>query len=179
MSKLIQCIRFIAMPYPSNLIDAFQTWGTGIFDFSLPDSITNQLFAYDINMVFVEYGVTATFMGNFWDSMLLMVIAMVCWILCRLLLLCLEPPSFIWRMVNCIRSGCINFLVVQLYSGFGDIIFFTVLEMQSLQLTSAWSGISFGVSVLFVVLSVGLIAVHCIFLVKHYRLKSTRTSGVH
>ena len=74
-----------------------------------------------------------------------------------------------------------NFLIVQIYGSFSDIVLFCVLEMKSLSFESTWSCVSFTLSLFFIAVGLCILALHFKFLVRYKRLKpqiSTRDSQV-
>ena len=70
-----------------------------------------------------------------------------------------------------LARAALNFPIVTAYCSLGDIVFFSVLEMQSLSLSTAWSCVSFVVSMVFIVLSVCLLCLYCWLLFKYHSLK--------
>ena len=71
-----------------------------------------------------------------------------------------------------LSEAVLNFFVVSLYTGFGDIVFYFVLEMQSFSLASATSDVSFALSITCIAVTLCLLIFHCIFLIKYRTLKS-------
>ena len=91
-----------------------------------------------------------------------------------------EPYAghFIYTALQKFCKAALNFLVVSIYGGFGDVVFYTILEIKSLVFGSSWSGVSFALSILFILLGVCLISLHWKFLLKYQnlRLKSSAAS---
>ncbi len=67
-----------------------------------------------------------------------------------------------------IRAVVQNFVLAQLYSIYGDIILFSVLEYRSPNFTSGWSRFSFACTLVFPSMTLSLLMAH-IFLLKNYQ----------
>ena len=180
MSKLIQYICFLRINYPPRLAEAISTWNTDIFSLSVPESIAENLVSEDIDTVFTDHGLDTTFLSNFWDSMMIIVIAIACWAASKILILILRKctcsgTGIALKVFNELQVGALNFLVVQVYGGFGDVIFFTVLEMKSLLLTSTWSRVSFAASIIFMIIGICFLCLYWKFLFAYHGLKSSKS----
>ena len=176
ISKMIQMIRFINIDYPYNLRNILTTWGTDIFSISIPQQIDEQIVSRDINAVFTKYSVDPSFLSNFWGVFIILIGMATLWALCRGLLYCLEQcwkskNTLIHRILHQLSIATLNFLIVSLYGGFGDIVFFTVLEMKSVEFGSAWSYFSFVLCIFFILLGVCLMCIHWNFLLKYRKLR--------
>lgn len=127
------------------------------------------------------YNLQPSYLGNYSGATLLLFITFGIWIISRALLYSLKSSeNTFFRIVKAvfglIARVAINFLVTQLYGGFPDIIFYTVLEIKTLVLEFGWSDFSFAMSLLLTVLGLCLLGLHCRYLFYYHRLKSTATS---
>ena len=174
LSKLIQCIKFLVIPYPVKLKNALQTMGDDILNINIPAQIDDQIAAQDIPAIFTEYSLEPSFLSNAWGFIVILLSASAVWIVCR---------GFIWllqttkkpRAVQKLRrfnQGVRNFIVVQLYGGIGDILFFSIFEIRSISFGSSWSYVSFIICIIFMLIGSTLICLQCRFLIKYRRIKT-------
>ena len=106
-----------------------------------------------------------------------MAAAIVCWIICKTLnnWISLSSRSCANQMQKTLmhlKNGALNVLVVQLYGGFGDIMFFSLIEIKSVSLDSTWSRVSLATAFGFLVLGLCLLGLHWNFLLRHRKLRS-------
>lgn len=182
VSKLIQCIRFLDVKYSSNLQEALHTWGTDMFNLNLPQQIDNQIVSQDVSILFTGNGVEAAFLSNFWDTMVIQMSILTAWIICYTLGYCVRRyykscQRCVYITLEKLSRAVLNFLVVSVYSSFGDVVFFSILGMMSLSLSSPWSNVSFALSLMFVGVAVCLIGIYFWFLIRYQQLKSCTQSA--
>ena len=144
---------------------------------SLPVTISKQLISREIPAVFTKYGIKPSFLGNFWGRFIILAVVFAIWLVCVGLLCCLRLSkksslSFLCSVFSKVSAAALNFLVVQIYADFSYVVFFSILQFISLSLKSAWSDVSFVFSLIFMILGLCLLGLHCTFLVKYRRLKS-------
>ena len=183
ISKMIQIIRFMNVGYSPKLKDVLLTWGTDVLNLSIPSKIDEKIMSQEINSLFTTYGVEPSFLSNSWGMIVILIGAASSWVLCKILLYpyeqCYKSRSTIfYSTLRNLSKAALNFLVVSMYTGFGDVVFFTVLEMKSLILGSAWSCVSFTLSILFMLLGVCLIYIHWSFLLKHQKVRQQSPTGL-
>ena len=176
ISKMIQIIRFMNIGYSSRLKDILLTWGTDILNLNIPRQIDEKIMSHDISSLFSVYGIEPSFLSNFWGMIVILLGAASSWVLCKVLLYSYEQcwksrDTLIHGILRWLCKAALNFLVVSVYGGFGDVVFFTVLEMKSLVLVSVWSCVSFTLSVFFMLLGVCFICLHWSFLLKYKKLR--------
>lgn len=178
VSKLIQYIRFITLNYPPRLVQIFQKQEGGIFNPPTQSSSkARRLTSHDPDSIFVQYGVDPTFLINFWDPIMMMSIASALWLICRGLLYCLKSRTYrhvalARKVITFLTTAALNFLIVQLYGSAGDVIFFTVIEMKSLWLETAWSTTSLVLCIVVLVLTICLLGLDCRYMLMHRKLRS-------
>lgn len=176
LSKLIQCIRFLNIGYSNKLQENLKAWSTNLYSINLPASISKQITSREIPDIFTTYGVDPSFLSNFWDNILFLTIPLAAWIILILLALCIQKSrnNFLRCLVKTIKllkKTLMNFLIITAYGYLGDIIFFSVLEMQSYSLNTDWSRVSFATSILFLLFAACLLSVYCWFLRRYHTLK--------
>ena len=176
ISRMIQIIRFMNIGYSPRLKDILLTWNTDILNLSIPQQIDEKIVSQDIHSLFTTYDIQPSYLSNFFGIMVILLVATSSWVLCKMLLYLYEQRwksrnTFIYSTMRNLSRALLNFLIVSMYTGFGDVVFFTVLEMKSLILGSAWSCVSFGLSLFFMLLGVCLIYLHWSFLLKYKKLR--------
>ena len=176
ISKLIQYIRFINISYSPQLQDILQTWGTDILNLNIPPQIDRRIVSTGILTLFTKYGVEPSFLSNYWGGMTILLAALAVWVTCHILMCGLRLCNNTCANITCsalkrLSSGAMNFLVVTIYEGFEDVIFFSVLEMKSLSFSSSWSTVSFIVSLFFIGLGLCFIGLHWRFLIGYHKLQ--------
>ena len=176
ISKLIQVIRFINVGYSPQLSEILTTWGTDVLNVNIPSQINKQIVAGDIPSIFTDFGVEPSFLSNIWGTLITLGSSLIICIACKVILCFLSPPSnscykIICTLLKGSSKAAFNFLIVSLYEGIGDVVFFTVLEMKSLSFKSASSCVSFCLSILFMLLGCCLVSMHWRLLIRYRRLK--------
>ena len=178
LSKLIQSIRFLVIQYPARLENVLQTWGTDILNLDIPSDVDQQIVTGDIPGIFTQYGLEPSFISNAWGFIITLLSASTAWILCRALIWWLQSrkkncANILYNTTKRVSRSLTNFIVIQVYGSLGDIVFFSVLEIRSLSLESAWSSVSFAISVLFIVLGLVCVGLHCRFLIRYQQIKTS------
>ena len=181
MSKIIQIIRFLNIGYSSELKIALLTWGTSLLSFDIPDQLDQQIASRDIPPIFTIHRVEASFLANFWQPLLIIVTAFSVWIACQVFLRCFKPhtnsqASLKYILIRKFSVAACNFLVAIIYGGFGDVIFFSVLEMQSFTFKSSSSCASFALSVIFILIGLWFFVMHWRFLIIYRRLRAQESA---
>ena len=176
LSKLIQYIRFLNIQYPARLENVLLTWGTDVLNLNIPTEIDQKIVAYPIPDLFTQYGLEPSFLSNIWGFLIIILSACVAWIICRALMCYFQSSrrpclKFLQPILARLSKSISNFIVVQIYSGIGDTFFFLSLEMKSVSFKSAWSYVSFLLSLIFMLLGLGLLVLLGIVLVKYRRIK--------
>ena len=178
LSKLIQSIRFLVIQYPARLENVLQTWGTDILNLNIPSKIDRQITTRDIPAIFTQYGLEPSFLSNTWGFIITLISACTIWILCRGLIWWLQShkkvcTSILYTIAKKMSRSLTNFIVIQIYGSLGDIMFFSVLEIRSVSFDSAWSSVSFALSVVFIVLELSCIGLYLKFLIRYQQIKTT------
>ena len=153
-----------------------QLWGTDLFNFNIPSQISKHLTSQSIPQIFGDYDIDPSFLSNFWATMVILTTTFVTWLLCKGIVISLQTTknAYIKWICNLLRQICralSNFLLVNIYVSFGDIVFFSVLEIQSRTFNSAWSYVSFSLAVIFLLFALCLSIVYARFLIKYQALK--------
>ena len=176
LSKMIQVLRFINIDYPYRLEIAFKTWNTNVPNIAIPEQIDEKIVSHDIHPIFTTYGVEPSFLSNFWGVIIIILTMTALWMICKGLLYYFESyhdlrKTLTYKVIKNLSKAALNSLVVSIYGGFSDVIFYAVLEMKSLLLGSAWSGVSLALAIFFILLGVCFICVHWNFLLKYRKLR--------
>lgn len=182
VNKLIQNIRYLDVDYTSQTRRVLIRLNINKFlNPPVPEQINNQLTTADAPSEFSVYGVYPSFISNYWGVILISIISFGVWLLCHGLIYCFTSCDnvsirLVKTLLTYLSRAALNVFMVQLYGGFADTVLYLVLEMKTYRLKSTWSDISFGSSLLFTVLGLCLLSLHCMFLIHYHRLKSERSS---
>lgn len=182
ISNLIQIIRFINIDYPQNLDDTLKTWSTTILNVNVPDKIGRQIVTKDIPQIFTRYGIEPDFLSNYWGTIIVLIALFASLITFGPFAYCLrqcqsKPVKYLNTLFKTLFKAALNFLIVLIYRGFGEVIFYTVLEIKSLSLKSTASNLSFALAMLILGLGISLFVLYWRFMIKYHKLKSNRAIG--
>ena len=177
VAKLIAYIKYLRISYSPYLQTVFQNSAPDLASLGiipgLSKKIQNHLMAEDIPEVFTQYGVDPTFLANFWQDFCILSVVFGAYILIATILLCsivkTSTPKLYWILRKS-RLIVINFLIAYLYGGSGDIIFYTILEIRSINLSSTASKLSLTLSLIFTTLILGLFCLHLWIVYRYQKL---------
>lgn len=176
LSKMVQYIKFLDILYPANLEAILQTWNSNYVSLAIvpsaPGGLRDDFVLEPLPEIFAKRGVHSSFLVNIWDNMLTMLI-----LLSAIFMLAIferdsikkpVPPS-IWAKIRVIVQ---SLLLVIFYQAYGDIIFFSIIEMRSSSYNAGTSQISLLVSILMLTIGCILFCIHSYILIR--RIKSKR-----
>ena len=176
ISKLIQDIRFINTSYSTKLENILQSRKSRILDMAVPKAMSRDLVSHGIPSIYTKYGFKPSFLINFWGRFVVLSVCFILWSVFTGLLHYLHDHkkshmNSFCTILKKLSLACSNFIVAQTFGDYGYVVFFSALEMMSLVLRSAYSSISFALSLLFIVLGLCLIGFHFRFIIKYQRIK--------
>jgi len=161
ISKTIEKIRFLQIGYSEELEDVFLEWNVDLYSIQIPDKLADKLVAEETPEIFSIYGIDSTFLMNYWGDMMIIGICLLCLAFLKIMDLTFpkkkkETFFFVWILKAKLMVQ--NYLVVQVYGGFGDIAFYFILEMKTLKFGSAASVVSLVVAILFLMIGITLLS---------------------
>ena len=183
--KIFFCIQYLNITYSKDVLTILKktapTPGKGDPDYvpNISDSIESDLTKRGIPYAFHKYGLSSTFVLNFWKDMifLLMIFAV--------LLLALFVELLIKKFVlKCLpislavlaRGVVQNYLLTQFYSFLGDAVLFSTLQYRTIQFHSTSEGIDLFLSIIFLLAVFSVPVWHSIFLIRYWKVKKSSES---
>ena len=158
--KIFSNIKFFNISYSTDLEIALLTWKSSLssllsvsVSIDMPKGVKENIKERPIPYVFEKHDVSSSFLINFWDN--IPFLSMVALILLGALVLewmfkMIKNRYLPVSMAETLRTVIQNFLIIQLYSLYGDIMMFTVLNLRTLKLEYNWSLVSIGIALAFV-----------------------------
>ena len=172
MSKLVQAIRYLDLPYPFELKEILEASNGDILNFNIPDQIYRQIKSKPITAIFGDNSVDGSFLSNNWGTIIVLGSLLGVWALCRVTYYLLErvrklQGTLICAVLKVLSRTILNFLIIQLYGSLGDIVFFSALEMKSMTFLTPLSIFSFVICVIFIIFGTLIFVLHIRFVFKY------------
>ena len=153
--KIFSNIKYLNISYPEELLEAFETWDPNLitigFQPDIPDSVKEKIVNQPVPYMFSKYELESSFLINFWQVVSVLVIVSIIFGVIRFFELISKqikkrylPHSY----CRAVRVAGQNFLLTQLYSVFGDLIFYSVLEWRSINTNTDYSWLSLSIAIL-------------------------------
>ena len=178
--KIFFNIKFLNISYAENLEEALTSWNSNFISLGLtpdlPSSVTSQIPNEDVPYVFDKRGVPSSFLENFWESlgMLLFVALIFLGVLLLELTVTKFPYKYLPRHVLFAARAIVqNFLLAQLYSVFGDMLFFATLEFRTPNVHHKWSRLSLAISIILLIFMFIILGFHVHLLSKYQKFRKT------
>ena len=179
LTKMLQYLRFLDIPYSKRLELTFKphnsTYGPFGIGPKLPTETLMRTPMHPIPLRFVEFHVHSSFLVNFWDNLIFMGIIICCFGLFKLIewsIAKIKHKPVPYPIVRKIRAAVQNFFFMQFYNIFGDVLFFSILELRTLySFDSTETIISFCLSVIYLCIGCGVMMIHVSILLQFYNLR--------
>jgi len=161
--KVFSNIKFINISYSNDLDNALATWKSNYFtlgfDIEIPRKLEKRFVNGSLPCVFAKHDVNSCFLINFWEPLVMLLLLILFFVVVLGLDWIIgkwkkDKKSLQYRIITRIKVMILNFLIVQLYGMYGDIVFYGILEFRSTQVTA---GINFFSCVVAVLLLVAMI----------------------
>jgi len=176
LAKILEYVKYLKIAYPTELEYVLRTWKTSLLSVSimpdLPQKTQDQLLSSSIPEVFSKWGISATFLANFWQFLLVLAVIFGVYCFVKAIEKCLErqkrPNRVLYNTVRGLRRAVTGYLLAQSYDSLGDITFFSTLGIKSVMFDSAISRFSFVTNLFFIIFGVSLIYLY-IWLIRSLR----------
>jgi len=142
--KVFSNIKYINISYSSELQNALETWTPNYISFgfndNMPDSIETRFVNSSVPYVFSKHQVNSCFLINFWEPLIMLVLLILLLVIVLLADWAIsywkkDKRSLQYRVITRVKVMILNFLIVQLYGLYGDVVFFALIEFQNQRLT--------------------------------------------
>ncbi len=179
--KVFSNIKFINISYSDDLENALTTWNSNYFTLGfntdIPDKLERKFVNASLPEIFEKHQVNSCFLINFWEPLVMLLILVlffvvvlgVDWMISQWMKK--DKKSLQYRIITRVKVMVLNFLIVQLYGMYGDIVFYGMIEWRSTQVTA---GINFLSSFAAIILLVAMILgffLHVILLKRYQNVK--------
>ena len=174
IAKIIQNVRFLDIDYPVETLNAFETYGTDLFELPIPEMFYESPETKELPDQYSRYDVDPSFLENYWQTIMMILITGICFLVIRLVqyITRSQNKEYILQVIlKNVGQTMANFFIIQIYSSLDDVIFFFVLDVGSTKMSSASAGISMSAAGLFLLLGVALVLFHCWILGKYQKAK--------
>jgi len=184
LTKMLQYSKYLNITYTPKLELMFlvQNKSSGPMGIApkMSDELKKEFNFQHIPIKFAQYQVHSSFIINFWDSGITLCIMSGIVLLLR----AIEYISFILKkkylppaITRLLRTTVQNFMFIQLYGNFGDIILFSMLELQSSQLDSAASILSTLSAIIMMGIAIISLTLHIKILNKYQNIKKENVNN--
>ena len=184
LQKLTSYIKYLKLPYSARLKEMLLAWQSNIFAFDIYPALPSNLMAYLVSKpipeIFIEHGVDPSFLVNFWKTLIALISVFLSWILLKLIIKFTRPKngaSKLHSFLNIFQLMLFKFLIIGLYSSYGDVTMFFALEVRSVTHEYFLSSVSFGICIAFMSLTIFFSCFHAWFVIAYQKLKKAQASG--
>ena len=144
--KVFSNIKYINISYSNELENALTTWNPNYFSLGfntdMPDSLEKRFVNASVPYVFAKNHVNSCFLVNFWEPLMmllilvgfLVVILVLDWVVSQKKNL--NKKSLGYKIILRAKVMILNFLIVQLYGLYGDVVFYAFIDFQTTQPTA-------------------------------------------
>jgi len=148
LSQMLQYIKYMRIQYPSKLYMVFQAQDSGSmsldFNIPMPDSLKQKFANQTLPSVFSEYEVVSPFLVNYWEMLSSLGLVLIAFVVFSLLVLASRKR----RNINIICTRLLSvakwdLLLMLFCGGFGDIGFYSCLDLSTNNLDSSTAIASF------------------------------------
>ena len=182
LSRMIFYIEFFNLNYSDKLTYLLQTQQSNILSFNFninpPDALTQRSMYNDTPPKFEEYQVYGSFLYNYWNQLLFILLLGLIIIFLRIIEWSankLKLSASTKSKSQGIRLFEQNLLFICFYSGFGDIVFFSALEFRSSKYEINSSLLSFIMGILLLVAELIIFVIHIRIIKQYQRIKSVQS----
>jgi len=180
--KIFSNIKYLNISYPDELLEAFETWDPNFitlgFQPDIPPSIRDRIVDQPVPYMFSKYEVESSFIINYWQVVSVLVIVaffLLCFRVFEHITLKIKKKYLPHSFFKGLRVTGQNFLFTQLYSVFGDLIFYTILEWRTLDPKTYLSWLSIIVSIILYGIMIGCFCFHLNLIFNYQKIKKKST----
>jgi len=177
-SKIFFIIKFLNVSYSHELEDALKTWTSNFISFGWEIEMSNEMKDKFVHQpspyVFAKHEVPSSFFVNFWSSLIMLSIVTTIYLTSLLFhWLSIKAPNkyLSSKALRTVKVMIQNYLWAQMYEVYGGIVFFSFLEWKSIVFSKGLSGLSFGFSIIFLLIMLLSFGFHFNILFKYQETK--------
>ena len=178
ISKTVQNTRYMNLTVTEKLAEAYETWGTQMIEWDLPDIFSRLDNFNSLPFLFARYSLDSPFLVNFWSSLMTIAVGIGALLTCSLLKkLLFKRPNWIHSLLEKLTVGSINFTIAQAYGCFDDILFYSVLDLRSNPFNSFFAWASFFSALGFIAIGISHILFNIIMVKCYQKVKKDCTAA--
>jgi len=172
-------IQYLNISYSEELQEALDFWSQSFISEgitpNLPQSIIKKIPSRPVPYVFEKYGVSSSFLLNYWESLCMLILVLIA----LLSLKVLESFANYFNKSNTFPGNFIkkckimaqNFFFATLYGVYGDLVLYAIIEYRTIQFNFDLSLLSFIISVLLlIIMAIGFL-MHFLLLTRYQTMK--------
>ena len=177
--KIFSNIKYFNITYSVGLQEALLTWKSNFINLEfmpdMPESIQNNIVSQPVPYMFEKYSIQSSFLWNFWNNLLLLVFLTLLFVSIKVIEYLIKLKTYQEKVII-FRAMVQNFLISQLYSVYGDILFYSTIEYRSMDIHKGLTGLSFAFAILLTLIIISSLVLHFFFLQKYQRIKKTQSN---
>ena len=177
-ARMMQYCRHFFISYANEETTMLASWNLRYinldFSISIPIDIAKSLVLRKLNAVYSNYYVHSSFLFNFWPNLVVIAMAVAAFAGFGVFELISKYYSSNGKgssFLQFFRVKAQTFLLIALYGSYGNVIFYTLIQLQGMDLESKTAVFSFILSVAFVITGVIVVIFHIRFLIKQVKHK--------
>ncbi len=141
--KVFSNIKFLNISYSSELENALETWNPNYLSVGvngdMPGDMEKRFVNASVPYIFAKHQINSCFLVNFWEPLMVLVILVFLFLIVLLLDWLIsywkkDKKSLQYRIITRVKVMILNFLIVQLYGMYGDVVFYALIEFQNQRL---------------------------------------------
>jgi len=171
--------------YAENLEEALTSWGSSFISLGLtpdlPSSVTSKISNEELPYVFTKRDVPSSFLENFWESLGMVLLVAFIFLSIFTLECFVKKCNYKYlshHLLFAVRAVLQNFLLAQLYSVFGDMLFYASLEFRAPNTHHKWSRLSLASGIILLVFMVVILLYHIHLLLKFQHLRKNKADDL-
>jgi len=174
IAKIIQNVRYLNVSYPEEALNAFESYGTDLFELPIPEMLYEPPEAKDLPNIYAKYDISPSFLENYWQTIMTIFISLLCIFIIRVMQYLTRNQSkehIIQVVLSNIKQTAANFFIIQIYSNLDDVIFFFLLDASTTKSNSPSARLSLSTAVIFLAVGILLVFFHCWILGKYQQAR--------
>lgn len=164
--------RYFDINYFDKTYDVFEAQGYDPIRIKAFDSFSNNLDARPLDSNFEDYDVKPSFLINYWGYIIPIIILAICLVTLEMFQKAFKQNTAQkgWgqKLITALQVSAANFLIMNLYGTFDQILLFFILEVKTTKFNSGFAWVSFACALFFLGLAIAYFILN-FYIMKKYK----------